>query len=140
MTEFTTSSLTYIRVRGHSTLILPNSLASHLKLTEISLATFKINSLIFLLLGLTVIYFFLFIFFYTQAFNYFPLVEDEAVTVSARNGTCFSKKDLISRTRPHHFPKSSFSSFFSPLNKKIELHHKQWQQHFACNADVKTSP
>ena len=48
-------SLTDIRVRGHSTLILPYSLASHVKLTEISLATFKTNSLIFLLLGLTVI-------------------------------------------------------------------------------------
>ena len=140
MTEFTTSSLTYIRVHGHSTLILPNSLASHLKLTEISLAIFKTNSLIFLLLGLTVIYFFYLFSFILKLLIIFPLVEDEAVTVCARNGTCFGKKDLISPTRPHHFPKSSFSSFFSPLNKKIELHHKQWQQHFACNADVKTSP
>ena len=137
MKEFTTSSLTYIRVCGHSTLILPNSLARHLKLTEMSLATFQTNSLIFLLLRLTVIYKH---FFKLKLLIIFSLVEGEAVAVSARNGTCFGKKDLISPTRPHHFPKSSFSSFLSPLNKKIELHHKQWQQHFACNADVKTSP
>ena len=114
MTEFTTSSLTYIRVHGHSTLILPNSLASHLKLTEISLATFKTKSLIFLL-GLTVIYKH---FFKLKLLIIFSLVEGEAVAVSARNGTCFSKKDLISPTRPHHFLKGPFSSFFSPINKK----------------------
>ena len=53
-------NLTDIRVFGRSTLILPYSLTSHVKLTEISVATFKTNSLIFLLLGLTVIskYFF----------------------------------------------------------------------------------
>ena len=73
------------------------------------------NSSIFLLLGLTVTYK---DFFKLKLLIIFSLVEGEAVAVSARNRTCFGKKDLISPTRPHHFLKGSFSSFFSPLNKK----------------------
>jgi len=86
-----------------------------------SLATFKTNSLIFLLLGLTVISKH---FFKLKLLIIFSLVEGEAVAVNVRNRTCFGRKDLISPTRPHHFLKGSFSSLFSPLNKKILTHLK----------------
>ena len=119
MTEFTTNSLTYIGVRRHSTLILPNSLASHLKLTGISLATFKTNTLIFLLLGLTVIYKH---FFKLKLLIVFSLVEGEAVAVSARNGTFLWQKrpDLTYKTTP--FPKGFFFIFlFSPKQKNLNF-------------------
>ena len=76
-------------------LISCNSLASHVKLTEMSLVTFKTKSLIFFLLGLTVISRHLF---KLKLLMILFLVEEEAVAVRAKNGTCFGKKDLISPT------------------------------------------
>ena len=91
-----------------------NSLESHVKLREISLVTFKTNNLMFSLFGLTDISRH---FFKLNHLMILSLVKGEAVAVSAKNGTCFGKKDLISTTRPHHFLNCSFPSFFSPLKR-----------------------
>ena len=95
-------SLGHINVRRHAMFFSFNYLTSHVKFTEISLVTFKTNSLMFSLFGLTDISRH---FFKLKLLMILSLVKGEAVAVS---GTCFRKKDLISLTRPHHFLNGSF--------------------------------
>ena len=107
-------SLGHILIAADMQFSFCNFLASHVKLTEISLVTFKTNSLMFSLFALTDISRH---FFELKRLMILSLVKSEAVAVSAKNGTCFGKKGLISTTKPHHFLNGSFPSFFSPLKR-----------------------